>query len=172
MNILALISGSLFIAYAVFISIFNRNILPSISESWYMLEDKKRLLGSIFTFWCVIIAFMQAPVLIDMLEANNPNLTFVGFLTAAGLAFVGCAPLFKGHERVIHRIGAGVAAAGSIAVAIILINLSHLIFTMAAVLAVNLIYRNQWKNYIFWLEVGCFSALFQLELFYFFIDKI
>jgi hypothetical protein len=163
--ILLILSGILFFGYVGAMYFVNGGkFLPSISESWYVLTAKSHLLGSIFTLWCFAIAFLQIGLLLDIAEGHW--FQFTGFLTAAGLGFVGAAPMFKGHERTIHRTGAGFAAGFSLLFSSLL---GYYNIDIAAVILLGLtlgVHPEQRKNYIFWGEFFCFSALFIVELLY------
>jgi hypothetical protein len=165
---IVIISGILLYGYIIAVTILNGGTLPSISESWYLLQSLKHPKGYLFTLWCFILAILQAAFLLE--KSDGSWYQFTGFLAAAGLGFVGVAPAFKGFidERKVHRIGAGFAA------------LFSLIYTIAAgysyctalfaVLLVTLIFAycidpdKRFKNVIYLAEVCCFSNLYLVEL--------
>lgn len=161
MSLLLLFSGFLFFAYILIITCIYKRVLPSISESWYLLQERK--LGFIFTLWCFILSFLQIGFLIELAAEWYQ---FTGFLTAAGLAFVGAAPAFKGHERRIHRIGAGVAALFSILYTIFSgwsIIIGSFVFMYGIMFLMNYLTTKKVQNYIFWAEFYCFTSLFVTE---------
>jgi hypothetical protein len=157
------VSAILFYTYLIAICILNRGIPTSISKSWYLLKDRSTLLSSIFSLWCFAIAFLQMPFLLQ--TAEGEWFQFSGWLTAGGLALVGAAPAFKGHERVIHRVGAGIAAVFSILYSICL-GLWFIV-TLMTILCLCIVI-DEWltgkRSFIFWGEVCCFTSLFVVEL--------
>jgi hypothetical protein len=162
MWILLGVSGFLFFGYIFFVAILNKwKTLPSISESWYLLNERSKNGGMLFTFWCFILAFLQVATLIELAKEAYQ---FVGFFTAAGLGFVGAAPAFKGRERRIHRIGAGVAALFSLLFTIF--SGLFYIFALFAFFYIMLLLLEESvrKHYIFWAEFYCFASLFLVEL--------
>jgi hypothetical protein len=111
MGILLFILFSLFIAYiATVIRLFG--VPDSISESFYLLESKRRGLGYIFTGWCFVTGIGVAALMFEI--AAGQWWQFLGLFAGGGLCFAGAAPLFRSSERVIHICGAGVCALASI----------------------------------------------------------
>lgn len=91
--ILFLLSMGTFISYISFIW-WKYGVLESISDSWYALPIKYNFLFTLFCWFFVI------PV---MIMGDNILL----FLAGSGIAFVGAAAAFKGMDKWIHFISAG-----------------------------------------------------------------
>ncbi len=108
--ILSLIALALFILY-VGTAIANFGIPKSISNTYYLYEEKAKGLGYLFTAFLWIEAFLIVSVMIDM--GDGSPWQFVGFLCPAGLAFCGTAVLsedkhtLEGH---VHYFGAYLGA--------------------------------------------------------------
>ena len=130
-------------------------IPPSLSDSFYLLDERKKGLGYVFTGLCWTEAIMVA---ICMLELSDGMwFQFMAFLACAGLGFVGAAPLFREKsESRVHFTGAAMCAIFS-QVWIILMGMWYLpvIFLAIALLAVR---AN--GNKIFWLEMAAFASAY------------
>jgi hypothetical protein len=85
----------------------------SLSESFYLLESKRKGLGYVFTGWCWVQAIGVMAMMLHVSQGQWWQ--FMGLFAGGGLGFVGAAPLFKGHERVIHYASAGVCAVFALA---------------------------------------------------------
>ena len=93
---LPLLQSSIFISY-ILLLVWRYGILPSISDSWYILPYSERWLFTFFT-WGIGI---------PMLFYGTAPL----FISGAGLCFVGVATQFKmkrSYTRIVHFLGAAV----------------------------------------------------------------
>ncbi|MDR3140544.1 MAG: hypothetical protein LBU37_02265 [Tannerellaceae bacterium] len=99
-----------FIVFALYIIgiLATFGIPHSISDSFYLMEEKRNNLGYLFTLWCFFIAFSLIPVIFHLTEGEW--FQFLGLFTCGGLGFVGAAPFFRGYEKTIHFTGAIVCA--------------------------------------------------------------
>lgn len=82
---------------------------PSLSYTYYWLDEKKRGLGYIFTGMMFICAFGIIPAWI---EATSDYWRFLPFLAVVGIGLVASAPFYrdKGMAEKIHVLGADLAA--------------------------------------------------------------
>lgn len=88
---LVVIALVVFLVYLVgIIGVFG--IPASISDTYYLLEKKRKGLGWLFTAMCWIVGGTLLPAWLDM---TPETYQFSAFLAAAGLLFVGAAPQFK-----------------------------------------------------------------------------
>lgn len=88
---LVIVSLVVFLAYLVgVICVFG--IPASISDTYYLLEKKRKGLGWLFTAMCWIVGGLLLPALLDM---TPDSYQFSAFLACTGLMFVGAAPQFK-----------------------------------------------------------------------------
>jgi len=82
--------------YNLFIFIRYKTIPVSLSETSYLLKDKKHL----FTLYCVLSTFLIMPCLLSTIPEN---LAILAFLMCSGVMFSGLSPLFKqGLDKSIH----------------------------------------------------------------------
>lgn len=89
--VLVIISLCVFLSYLVgVICLFG--IPASISDTYYLLEKKRKGMGWLFTAMCWCVGGLLMPALIEM----TPGIyEFTAFLACGGLIFVGAAPQFK-----------------------------------------------------------------------------
>lgn len=122
-------------------------VLPSISDSWYHLPDKQKIL---FTFFCWLFAFSV------IFLGNTPLMFFAG----SGIIFVGAAAAFKEQlSRQVHLTGAVVAITASQLSIYFYYNLLYLniIFISLSLLFILL---NKWiHNKIWWIEIVAFASI-------------
>lgn len=140
-------------------------ILPSISESFYRLNERKKGLGIVFTYVMPVVAVMV------MVSCEYWSTTIAG----VGLILVAAAPYFKDiWNKYVHYIGALVAVMGT------QVYLIHLIYThkgidisvrYIAVIALTsiLIKHTIKKNTLWWMEIFFFSLFFLIQGIYLFI---
>ena len=111
--ILTLIAFVLFVVYnSVAIGIFG--IPESLSNTYYLYEQKKKGLGNLFTFFMWAEALLLLPGWIEVSHAIGSWMqyfAFLGFIASAGIAFVGTAPKFhEDMEGKVHVIAAMVCS--------------------------------------------------------------
>jgi hypothetical protein len=112
MTAILIISLAVYITYKIsVIRLFG--VPASVSETFYLFNDKKNNLGYLFTLWCYLIGISVMIVMTDCSEGTWYQ--FLSFLSGGALCFVGTAPLFKGHEKVIHYVSASVCAVSALA---------------------------------------------------------
>ena len=138
-----IIGVSVLVIYLAFCIIKDKQVPPSISETFYLAGKW------MFTFVMFAEAILLSMSLIPMSPANWQWLAFVG---SGALGFVGSAPYFKDKfEHSVHYAGAITFAVGTQAwVAIVASPWVLLTFIPAAILA--LIFRKQW---LFIGEITC-----------------
>ncbi|MDR3140623.1 MAG: hypothetical protein LBU37_02680 [Tannerellaceae bacterium] len=83
-------------------------IPPSVSESFYLLDARKKDRGFLFTLWCYLIGITSIILMLSL--SGERWFQAVGFFAGAALCFVGTAPLFKDREHKIHAGSAFVCA--------------------------------------------------------------
>ena len=155
MSVLPYISFATFIAYILWICVAF-GVPESISETYYILERRRKGRGLIFTIWCWIVALLLLPY---WLEISSENTQFLAFFAALGLCFVGAAPRFRsyGMERTTHFIGAVMSGACSL---MLLLWAGAGIYPLATLSAFAIpIFINR-ENWLFWLEMGAFTPVF------------
>lgn len=151
--ILVNISLIIFIAY-VSTMLLMFGIPASISDTYYLLERKRRGLGWLFTAFCWGVAFTLLPAWLDM----TPDVyQAFPFLAAAGLMFVGAAPQFKlPLTGPVHYGGAAVCciAAG------VWVGLCGAWWTLPAAYAACLAAAAFDHKWMFWIEIAAFVSTF------------
>ena len=150
---LAYISLIIFIVY-VSSMIVMFGIPASISDTYYLLERKRRGLGWLFTAFSWSVAFTLLPAWLDVTPLAYQ---FLPFLAAAGLAFVGAAPQFKlSLTGPVHYVGAAVCCLSAGA----WVALSGAWWTLPAAYAAFLAVASLNHNWMFWIEIAAFVSLF------------
>jgi hypothetical protein len=152
MILVLMISLAAFVLYMACVILFF-GVLPSISESYYRLEKRGRC-GYVFTVWCALIAVSVMAMMFECSEGRW--FQFLGLFAGGGLAFVGTAPLFKGHERVIHYVSAGVCAVASVA----WMGLMGVWYVPAVFPVVGGLVSLRFGNPVFWVETGIFLSVY------------
>ena len=85
-HILAIVSTVLFVAYNIIINVINGKILPSLSDSFYLLNEKKNGLGYAFSVMLFIVVITLIPTAIDI----TPDVwKFIPFIMCGSLALQG-----------------------------------------------------------------------------------
>lgn len=131
------------IVYILYISfiVYKYGVLPSISDSYYMMKDNI-IGGSLFTFF---IWSISLPLIV---VSNTPLMFFAG----AFLAFVGASPAFKDLKMTkrVHTIGAVGGILFGFLSLMIDFKLNEL--TYFAIVISLICYLLEIKNIIWWVE--------------------
>lgn len=162
--ILFLIATFTLVAFSAFILV-KAGILPSFSDSYYVLERKKAGYKYLFQICLVVTSFALTPV---MLQFTPDWCQFLAFFTTAPIAFVGLAPRFRmgGNgkpeyeiERTVHMKAAKISGVASflwvIAVAASISWDIALTIPVAAFLAYAGYAVSGQK--VWWAEMACFA---------------
>lgn len=149
----------LLLTYGIF-----RVVPPSLSATFYMLEDYKKGDGWWFTGMMFAVAFLVLP---PMMEATNPYYQWCAFFPPAAIAFVGAAPQYRETftERV-HVIAANVAAIFGLAWVAFLTPCWYFVpLSALACLAMGASTGTLKSCKTFWLEMIAFLAVFAALLY-------
>lgn len=131
----------------------DHNIPESISQSYYYLENKQRLLFTA-TIWSIVC--LTGNNALEICEGKNEWTIITSLI---GILLVGAAPRVNGEfERIIHVAGAIMSGVGSIMWVVLCGNLYTLFYILMPILAI--IISNQRKNLVFWTEIACYSAYY------------
>ena len=143
----------LFPLYVLYIIKENRNrILPSISDSWYVLQTNKPILRHLFTLWCYLIG---------LLLLSYYTYSFAFFLGGMGMMWVGTYTEFyrrSSEHEYIHFSGAVITILAS------LVGLVHnQIYFPSIVMVLGtpltyLIFKEK-GTHIFWIEIIAFLSI-------------
>jgi hypothetical protein len=147
-------------------TIINHGVPISVSNTYYILEKKRKGLGWIFTLVMTIIAFTAIAPMLEVSEGKD--FQFLGFLCAVGLAFVGVSPQTKlgGMEKTVHYVSAIISIVSAILYTILFENYGGLILLMLfgiGRIIIDIILNNH-KNVLFWIEIVAFGLLYHTLL--------
>jgi hypothetical protein len=146
---------------AYLISIIAMFGLPaSVSDSFYLLNAKKRNLGCMFTLWCYLTGITAIALMLS--QSDGRWFQMFGFFAGGALCFVGTAPLFRDRERRIHSVSAFTCAIA----ALLWIALSGYWWIPAALFLPSVFALFKWeKQRVFWAEIWVFVSTY-LTLFF------
>jgi hypothetical protein len=153
---LALISFTLFTFYLIWI-IKTFGVPDSFSDTYYLLNEKKPRLGSLFTLLMMSMSFLMMSVMMDY---TPENFKFLGFLTLWGILFVGAAPAFadKSQEK-IHYSAAGIAAICSLTW--LFICFPQYVWVLGVNMVIPIIMSVKTRRaYLFWGEMVIFFTIY------------
>lgn len=163
--ILTVVSFAIFIAYnSVAIGIFG--IPWSMSKTYYLYEEKKKGLGWIFTIFMWVMTFTLISGFLEISDAVGPwmnNFTFLAFIAAASIAFVGTAPRYRDDfEGSVHMTAAKICAASALLWCFLVCwNIWYVPICAAVIPAVIGAITKTWKSSRdFWVEMLAFFATF------------
>lgn len=160
------------IAFAIYL-IYNGAALrlfgvpESLSNTFYLYNDKKKHLGILFPIMMVSMAGLLLPAWLEISAISS--LQFTAFLAAAGIIFTGSAPAFKSNdlEKRVHTVSALVAAVFALLWVIFVSKLWFIILIWLAVVAlIAFITKTIKSSYIYWLETVAFMSTFTSILFF------
>ena len=160
------------IAFAIYL-IYNGATLrlfgvpESLSNTFYLYNDKKKHLGVLFPIMMVSMAGLLLPAWLEISALSS--LQFTAFLAAAGLIFTGSAPAFKSNdlEKRVHTVSALVAAVFALLWVIFVSKLWFIILIwFAVILLIAFITKTIKSSYIYWLETVAFMSTFTSILFF------
>ena len=164
--ILSLVAIGIFVIYnAVAIHFFG--IPKSLSETFYLYQNKKSGVGYIFTGMMFTVALTLMPAWIEITEVISSwshNLTVLPFFGASMIAFVGAAPAFRSCEleSKVHTIAATAAAIFSLLwCAVVCYKIAYIIPISAVIVwGIAFATKTQKTAQTYWWEMVAFLATF------------
>lgn len=115
---LTILALFIFSAYLAAIAFIFRIVPVSLSDTYYMLEQRSKGSGAWFTLMMFAVSVL---VLIPMMDVTPDPYRICAFLPPTGIAFVGAAPQFKdSFVSKTHVVAAVVAAVFGIAWTVLL----------------------------------------------------
>lgn len=153
--LLTLLSVTCFGAYLSFIVAIG-GVLSSLSDSYYLLEERKKNLGVLFYFCLAATVFTCVAPMCEVAGA-------FGFLAGFALLLVGVAPRFKEKksiERILHIIGAITSASAAIMILIRAGQVSVIIPVTLLVIILSAITNTFKSCVVWWAEMVAFYSLF------------
>lgn len=117
------------------------------------ISDLYYKFGWWFTVAMFAIAFMTLPFALEVCDS------VWSFLMCAGIAFVGAAPHYKGHDRIVHYVSACVSALCSLVwVACVMPECFYALFVCLALVVADT------KRWLLWCELTCFAMVYMALL--------
>lgn len=159
MQILALISCIIYIAYnAVYFSLFKK-VPKSLSETYYLYQEKYKR-GWVFMAALIFMGMLLIPHLI---EITNTKVQFLAFLCPLSIIFVGSAPCFKGitTDSIVHPIAAILAAVFGVAWIIFATSFWWILLIVFILGCLGAYFTKTIKtSYLFWGETILFVSVY------------
>lgn len=153
-TLLILISLLITVAYLTYtIRLFG--VPWSISETYYLLELKKKGTGALFIAWTWMAAF---PLLIAWLNVTEGMwYQFLPFLACGALVFVGTAAQFKQElTEMVHYISAGIC----VAAAVTWVILAGYWYIPAIFLSISVALGLKYQKWVTWIEIAALAATY------------
>lgn len=153
--VLTVISAVIFTVYTVVVTRIG-GTLPSLSDSYYLLEARSKGRGMAFYVTLLLVVFT---CIAPMCEVAGG----FGVLAGFALLLVGAAPRFKERktlEGVLHIIGASTSAVAAVMVLAKAGQLRVIPYVLILFLALSLASRTLKDSWVLWAELAAFYALF------------
>lgn len=164
--ILVLLSLATFVIYNA-TALKHFGIPKSLSETFYLWNNKKKNLGYTFTGMMFLMAFTLIPSWLELGEVVSSWSTYLNplaFFACAAIVFVGAAPAFRSCplESTVHNTAAKLAAAFALAWCLVVCwQIMYVPLLTAGVIAVIGWLTKSWKtSSVYWLEMMAFGATF------------
>ena len=164
--ICALVALLLFAVYN-YVAIRCFGIPKTLSETFYLWQNEQKGMGAMFTAMMFAVAITLMPSWIEISNAIGgweSNLTFLAFLAAGSIAFVGAAPAFRSCplESKVHSISAKCAAVFSLLWCGVVCWRIAYIIPVAALLVWGVAFATKTakKCSVYWWEMCAFAATF------------
>jgi hypothetical protein len=145
--------------YVIALRVVSKTPYPSLSSTYYILEEKRKNLGVLFTvlLWAIAITVMCAALQASDGRWYQP----FAFFTAAALAFVGAAPRYLQQDSKVHYVSAAASAVCSLLWVMATGEwLPLAVFLLAGVAMIWVDKKRNYDTAVFWLEMVCFYAMF------------
>lgn len=127
----------------------------SISDTFYLLEIRKKGYGMFFTAWAWLAAFPLMIAWIDLSEGHWYQA--MAFLACGSLMFVGAAAQFKQSlTNAVHYGAAGLCVASAVTWVI----LSGYWYIPAITFAICAVVAAKDRKWVFWFEIAAFAATY------------
>lgn len=159
---ITIISFLIFISYIVAAIVVFKTVPKSLSETYYMYQNKKKGLEWLFPSLILIMVATLMPSWIELSEGSNWQ--FLSFLCPASLLFVGAAPAFRSCdiESKVHTYSATLAAIFGLLWIILFIPYGMWIIlgSVLVILALSLSTKTLKSSFTFWLEMVAFLSVY------------
>lgn len=160
MNILIYISLLILTTYLTGCFFVFRRVPESLSNTYYLLNEKRDQSGWLFMVTLMLTGISLAPAIIEITEGHP--LQFLSFLCPASIIFVGAAPRFKdaGMESLIHPIAALISAASCVLWIILVAGMGWVLLIFLVAASLLAIATKSLLCYVFWLEMVAFGSVY------------
>lgn len=131
----------------------NYGVPESLSETAYLFRFHGKS-EWLFTYFCLIVAFILFPIWVSQ---TNENYQFLTFLSCGGMIFAGITPLFKEEFQKAVHYTSGIIAMIAYLAWMIWAKEYYVLFAEIALFANALVFDK--KNYTYYAEVICLVGL-------------
>lgn len=142
-------------------------IPKTLSETFYLWQDVQKGMGAMFTTMMFYVAIILMPAWIEISETIGGwehNFTFLAFLAAGSIAFVGAAPAFRSCtlESKVHSIAAKCAAVFSLLwCGVVCWRIAYIVpIAVFVVWWIAAVTKTAKKCSVYWWEMCAFVATF------------
>lgn len=160
--IITIVSFLIFIIYLISTICVFKTVPKSLSETYYMYQNKKKGLEWLFPFLILIMVATLMPSWIELSEGSNWQ--FLSFLCPASLLFVGAAPAFRSCdiESKVHTYAATLSAIFGLLWIILFISYGIWIIlgSVLVILVLSLSTKTLKSSFTFWIEMIAFLAVY------------
>jgi hypothetical protein len=163
MDYLILITIVVFVMYISRMA-FLFSVPNSISDTYYLLEDRKEGSGWQFIAFCTLLGLSSMILFIDAFSGKWYQ--FLGFFAGSALCFVGASPKFKEKLEVDIHVPAALTCAILSLLCCILLGYALCVIVCFA-LAAGAYFISRRQDLTYWLEMACFvSTLTSLAIYF------
>lgn len=126
----------------------------SISETYYLLEKRKKGSGILFTLWTWTAGL---PLLVAWLNLSEPSHQPFAFFACGSLMLLGTAAQFKQSlTEMVHYISAAICVASALTW-VVLVGYWYIPFIS---LSISILLGLKYKKWITWIEIAALTATY------------
>ena len=155
MNII--IAIIILLGYTITLCVKGGGVPSSLSASVFNLPYDKRWIWTVVLYGVVILAMST------YMDKVSQNTQFLAFISMAGLAFVGAAPLVKDHQELAYKVHCWAAVICAVCSQLVLVFNQPWLLLCWVPWVVALLWISKygrWYTITFWGEMVCFGSTF------------